>query len=64
MRAPVYQGLRNDKHPLDVVRKTYNDAGLGQDHGPSGGRELTLSNLTRVLGPEDGSSKAEVLDCY
>lgn len=28
------------------------------------GRELTLSNLTKVLYPEDGFSKAEVLDYY
>ncbi len=59
LRAPSYKGLRDDK-PADLV--------LAED-GPKptarvGGRELKLSNLDKVLYPEAGFAKRDVIDYY
>ena len=62
MRAPVYKGLRDDKDPSDVVRER-----LSPDTKVAvqvDGRTLTLTNLGKVLYPESGFTKAEVLDYY
>ncbi|MDP9344143.1 MAG: DNA ligase D [Actinomycetota bacterium] len=59
LRAPSYKGLRDDK-PADLV--------VAED-GPKplarvGGRELKLSNLDKVLYPEAGFAKRDVIDYY
>jgi bifunctional non-homologous end joining protein LigD len=59
LRAPSYKGLRDDK-PADLV--------VAED-GPKptarvGGRELKLSNLDKVLYPDAGFAKRDVIDYY
>jgi bifunctional non-homologous end joining protein LigD len=56
LRHPVYKGLREDKKAEEVVR---------EDTEPSvGGRELKLSNLDKVLYPNSGFTKRELIDYY
>ncbi|MGZ4269275.1 MAG: DNA ligase D [Solirubrobacteraceae bacterium] len=59
LRAPSYKGLRDDK-PAEMV--------VAED-GPRpvarvGGHEVRLSNLDKVLYPEAGFAKRDVLDYY
>jgi bifunctional non-homologous end joining protein LigD len=73
LRAPVYQGLREDKAAGEVVRE---DASVGYPAKRVGagaaktaqasvaGRELKLSNLDKVLYPRTGFTKREVIDYY
>jgi len=71
LRAPVYQGLRDDKAAAEVVRE---DMSVGYTASRSGatakawasvaGRELRLSNLDKVLYPRTGLTKREVIDYY
>ena len=51
LRAPSYKGLRDDKEVTEVVRET-----------PT--REVKLSNLDKVLYPETGTTKREVIEYY
>jgi bifunctional non-homologous end joining protein LigD len=72
LRAPSYKGLRDDKPAGAVVREE-----LGDDVGDLvvreeanavvaevGGREVKLSNLDKVLYPEAGFAKRDVIDYY
>ncbi len=78
LRHPSYKGLREDKAAEDVVREDppeeragHNDDALlvPEDARESAsvtvdGRELKLSNLRKVLYPQSGFSKRDVIDYY
>jgi bifunctional non-homologous end joining protein LigD len=59
LRAPSYEGLREDKSPVEVRR---------DDDLPTtirkGGRELKLSNLDKVFFPDEGITKGDLLSYY
>jgi bifunctional non-homologous end joining protein LigD len=58
LRHPSYKGLRDDIAPAEVVReRTETEADVD-------GRRLRLTNLRKVLYPETGFTKAEVLHYY
>jgi bifunctional non-homologous end joining protein LigD len=59
LRAPSYQGLREDKPAGDVRRETP----LG-DRITKGSRELKLSNLDKVFFPVEGITKGDLLEYY
>ncbi len=73
LRAPVYEGLREDKDAAEVMRE---DATTGYAAGRSAGsrgkparasvdgHELRLSNLEKVLYPRAGLTKGELIDYY
>jgi bifunctional non-homologous end joining protein LigD len=52
LRQPRYKGLRDDKPATQVIRE------------PIAGRELKLSNLSKVLYPQSGFAKRELIDYY
>ena len=60
LRAPSYKGLRDDK-PADLVVA---EDGPKPTRAAVGGRELKLSNLDKVLYPEAGFTKRDVIDYY
>ena len=78
LRQPSYKGLREDKAAADVVREdlpigqpahTDDPPLVPEDARESAsvtvdGRELKLSNLRKVLYPQTGFSKREVIDYY
>jgi bifunctional non-homologous end joining protein LigD len=60
LRAPVYQGLREDKEAEDVHRER-------EAIGPEvrkGKRTLKLSNLDKPFWPDDGITKGDLLAYY
>jgi bifunctional non-homologous end joining protein LigD len=59
LRAPSYQGLREDKSARAVRR----EEPLG-DRVVKGGRELKLSNLDKVFFPEERVTKGDLLEYY
>jgi bifunctional non-homologous end joining protein LigD len=59
LRAPSYKGLRDDKPAELVVREEANAA-----VAEVGGRQVKLSNLDKVLYPEAGFAKRDVIDYY
>ncbi len=59
LRAPAYKGLRDDKSPALVIRED-----TPKPTATVGGRELTLSNLGKVLYPATGFTKRDVIDFY
>jgi bifunctional non-homologous end joining protein LigD len=59
LRAPVYQGLREDKRPEDVRREL-----PATDELRKGKRVLKLSNLDKVFWPESGITKGDLLEYY
>jgi len=60
LRQPTYKGLRDDKPSELVVREqTARTA-----RTTVGGRELKLSNLAKVLYPQTGFTKRELIDYY
>ena len=59
LRAPSYQGLREDKAPLDVHREVALDKGVH-----SGSRALKLTNLDKVFFPEEGIAKGDLIEYY
>jgi bifunctional non-homologous end joining protein LigD len=79
LRAPSFKGLRADKPAALVVRENP-DAEASERYGLGGlqlceetstkasavvdGRELRLSNLAKVLYPQTGFTKREVVDYY
>jgi bifunctional non-homologous end joining protein LigD len=71
MRAPRYKGLRDDKPAGEVTREMPSEIKI-TGPGPKkntelaevGGRELTLSNRTKVLYPETGFTKGDLIDYY
>jgi bifunctional non-homologous end joining protein LigD len=59
LRAPSYQGLREDKDPHQVRREE-----PIADTVRKGGRELKLSNLGKVFFPAEGITKGDLLEYY
>jgi bifunctional non-homologous end joining protein LigD len=60
LRAPVYQGLREDK-PADDVRREREPLPTEVRRGR---RSLTLSNLDKPFWPEEGITKGDLLAYY
>ncbi|MEO5574627.1 MAG: DNA ligase D [Gaiellaceae bacterium] len=65
LRAPVYQGLREDKEADDVQRER---AAVSKENVPEeirrGKRLLKLSNLDKPFWPEEGIAKGDLLAYY
>ena len=59
LRAPSYQGLREDKAPLEVHREEPLDRGVH-----SGKRKLKLTNLDKVFFPKEGITKGDLIEYY
>jgi bifunctional non-homologous end joining protein LigD len=59
LRAPSYKGLRDDK-PAELVVREEANAVVAE----VGGRQVKLSNLDKVLYPEAGFAKRDVIDYY
>jgi len=58
LRHPSFKGLREDKDPLEVVRELPGDAReLHVD-----GREVKVSNWSKVLWPQTGFTKGDLVD--
>src|SRR5918912_4059820 len=62
LRAPVYQGLREDKAPEDVHREE--PVAPQPDEVRKGRRLLKLSNLDKLFWPDEGITKGDLLDYY
>jgi bifunctional non-homologous end joining protein LigD len=60
LRAPVYQGLREDKEAEDVHRER---EAIGTEIR-KGKRVLKLSNLDKLFWPEEGITKGDLLAYY
>jgi bifunctional non-homologous end joining protein LigD len=60
LRAPSYQGLREDKRAEDVRR----ERAAIEPELTRGGRTLTLSNLDKPFWPEEGITKGDLLAYY
>jgi bifunctional non-homologous end joining protein LigD len=60
LRAPSYQGLRDDKEPEDVQ---FEKAPLA-DRITKGSRELKLTNLDKLFWPEEGITKGDLIAYY
>jgi bifunctional non-homologous end joining protein LigD len=60
LRAPVYQGLREDKEPEEVHRER---EAIGEEV-TRGKRVLKLSNLDKPFWPEEGIAKGDLLAYY
>ena len=63
LRAPVYQGLREDKDATEV-RREVPDAEALPDVIRKGKRTLRLSNLDKQFWPDEGISKGDLLAYY
>jgi bifunctional non-homologous end joining protein LigD len=61
LRAPSYQGLRDDKAPEEVHREEPEPV---EDRLRKGKRELKLSNLNKVFWPDEGITKGDLLRYY
>ena len=59
LRAPVYQGLREDKAPEDVRREEPLEPEIRR-----GKRVLKLSNLDKPFWPEEGITKGDLIAYY
>src|SRR5437763_2629164 len=59
LRAPSYQGLREDKQASEVRREE-----ALVDRVSKGGRELKLSNLDKVFFPAERITKGDLLEYY
>jgi bifunctional non-homologous end joining protein LigD len=75
LRAPSYKGLRSDKDPATIVLEAHAAAptladilGGAPARGAAtvtvAGRELSLTNLDKVLYPKTGFTKGDVIDYY
>ena len=60
LRAPSYQGLRDDKPPEQVHR----EEPLPTDEIRKGKRVLRLTNLDKLFWPEEGITKGDLLRYY
>ncbi len=59
LRAPVYQGLREDKSPSDVRRELPLETEIKR-----GRKLLRLTNLDKVFWPDEGITKGDLLWYY
>src|SRR5438093_10337717 len=59
LRAPSYQGLREDKEPEDVQREQPLETFIRK-----GSRELKLSNLAKLFWPDEEIAKGDLLRYY
>ncbi len=60
LRHPSFKGLRDEKDPLEVVRELPDDAReLDVD-----GRAVRVSNWSKVLWPQAGFTKGDLVDYY
>jgi bifunctional non-homologous end joining protein LigD len=59
LRAPSYEGLRDDKPARDVRRE--GPAAAVERHG---GHEVKLSNLDKLFWPDEGITKGDLIDYY
>jgi bifunctional non-homologous end joining protein LigD len=59
LRAPSYQGLREDKSPAEVRRELPIDEEIRR-----GSRRLKLSNLDKPFWPDEGITKGDLLAYY
>ena len=59
LRAPSYQGLREDKSATQVRREE-----PVADRIAKGNRELKLSNLDKVFFPQEGMTKGDLVEYY
>jgi bifunctional non-homologous end joining protein LigD len=66
LRAPVYQGLREDKEPEEVRRELPGEepAASVPDVIRKGKRALRLSNLDKPFWPDEGITKGDLLAYY
>ncbi|MDP9054563.1 MAG: DNA ligase D [Acidobacteriota bacterium] len=69
LRAPVYLGLRNDKHSRDVSREQVAAPMLlppdrKEVTATIDGRSLKFTNLDKLYYPEDGFTKRDLLNYY
>jgi bifunctional non-homologous end joining protein LigD len=62
LRAPSYKGLRDDVAPGEVVLEDPRPVGRNAVEVAVEGRRLKLSNLDKVLYPEAGFTKGDVID--
>jgi bifunctional non-homologous end joining protein LigD len=62
LRAPVYQGLREDKAPEEVRREEPAAPPAGEIR--KGRRLLKLSNLDKLFWPDEGITKGDLLEYY
>jgi bifunctional non-homologous end joining protein LigD len=63
LRAPSYQGLREDKEATDVRREEPEPEGLPTELR-KGKRALKLSNLDKPFWPDEGITKGDLLAYY
>ena len=61
LRAPSYQGLREDKAPVEVHREEPEPL---EDSIRKGSRELKLSNLDKLFWPGEGITKGDLIQYY
>ena len=59
LRAPSYQGLRDDKRPEEVRRELPPENVIRK-----GSRELKLSNLDKLFWPDEGITKGDLIAYY
>jgi bifunctional non-homologous end joining protein LigD len=65
LRAPVYEGLREDKRPEDVRRELPGELPAAiPEVIRKGKRTLRLSNLDKPFWPEEGITKGDLLAFY
>src|SRR4051794_19190655 len=78
LRPPSYKGLRDDKRPLDVVLEKAEEPAIrapvlreligGEPKGTADvsldGHTLKLTNLDKVMYPQTGFTKGDVIDYY
>ena len=74
LRAPVYEGLREDKDPRDIRREEPTAMKAESNDAPFGGettaqlskgkRVLRLTNLQKPFWPDEGITKGDLLSYY
>jgi bifunctional non-homologous end joining protein LigD len=68
LRAPSYKGLRDDKDTRDVVREGGPPVVIHEEKNrafaEAEGREIKVTNLDKVLYPQTGFTKRDVLEFY
>jgi bifunctional non-homologous end joining protein LigD len=64
LRAPSYQGLREDKAPEEVVLEKPVEVEAISNVIKKGSRELKLSNLDKLFWPDEGITKGDLIAYY